>query len=131
MEEVNGSRKRKENPAVAAGEITKDEVKEAAEKEEKSKGKERVGDDTYPARSEPPEDEQRPRPEGPKRPSSYWKVTRTDLMYSLLLSSGLVLLSLLWALLIAYGGVTNRYIWISCLFAPFGTRVTLSLVSNI
>jgi hypothetical protein len=121
MEEVNGigSGTRRENPAVTVGEIAKDEVLDATKKEQGRKGKERVGnDDPGP---DPPA-----RLEGNKRPSSYWRVTRTDLMYSLLLSSGLVLISLLWALLIAYGGVTNRYIWISCLFAPFGT-IVLSL----
>ncbi len=88
-------RRRRENPAVVAGEVAQHEATEASRREE--------GDEE----------------EKPHTP--YWRVACADLECCLLLSVGLALLCLAWFLLVNFGGVANRYIWISCLFAPFGT----------
>jgi len=51
---------------------------------------------------------------------SYWEVMRDDLLYCILASLALAGCVVAWSLLIPYGDTSNRYIWISCLFAPFG-----------
>ncbi len=86
---------RRGSPAVVAGEVAQHEATEASRREE--------GDEE----------------EKPHTP--YWRVACADLECCLLLSVGLALLCLAWFLLVNFGGVANRYIWISCLFAPFGT----------
>ncbi|ELR23722.1 uncharacterized protein ACA1_073680 [Acanthamoeba castellanii str. Neff] len=146
-------RRRRENPAVVAGEVEKKEVV-AAEMQDAAKGK-------LPAIGEEEklimEEEEMNESQGDRRndrresaavvagevethegaeeakskeerllPLPYWHCTRTDLAYCLLLCSALALLCLAWFLLVVYGGVANRYIWVSCLFAPFGSLTTVS-----
>jgi hypothetical protein len=113
---------------VVAGEVEMRDVAEASG-EESTKGKERMDDEegTAPPENPPAGDEEHMRQQQEKRPAAtHWKVTRADLLYCLLLSSSVALLCLLWLLLEEYGGVTKRYIWIACLFAPFGTPTPLS-----
>lgn len=116
---------RKGNPAVVAGEVEVHDVAEASG-EESTKGKERMDDEegTEPPENPPAGDEEHMRQQQEKRPAAtHWKVTRADLLYCLLLSSSVALLCLLWLLLEEYGGVTKRYIWIACLFAPCGAML--------
>jgi hypothetical protein len=129
----SGTQSHEGNPAQVAGDET--EQREATETDERTtaKGKERTSDETVAVEdplSEGDRQQRRQREEEKRPPASWWRVTRFDLLYGLLLSCGIALLCLLWLLLEEYGGVTRRYIWISCLFAPFGTSQPASRPSR-
>jgi len=55
--------------------------------------------------------------------SSWWHWAWVDLAYCVCFSIVLGLLCVAWFILIVFGGVSNRYIWLSCLFAPFGAFI--------
>jgi len=59
--------------------------------------------------------------------SSWWHWAWVDLAYCVCFSIVLGLLCVAWFILIVFGGVSNRYIWLSCLFAPFGLHPIRSL----
>ncbi len=61
---------------------------------------------------------------------SCWHASTADVSHCILFVSCFLILEVLWILLSLFDTSTNRYIWISCLFAPFGTIIITTTISS-
>lgn len=135
----DGRVEQRESSAIFAGEAELEDLEESLareqenstyESEEDSAKQEGTELEEYAAEDRRKGEIRERKPEKLSEKKSYWRVTTVDIFYCFIFSFALILLCAAWLLLIVFGGETNRYIWISCLFAPFGT-LAHSLLSSI
>ncbi len=97
---------------IATGEITKEEVRLSQEGE---------------AKASEEEEEEEEKQEGNIR---CWHASVADVSHCILFASCFLVLEVLWILLSLFDTSANRYIWISCLFAPFGNTIITIIITT-